>query len=136
MMIGEWLRMWKWLALLPLLLGPTGCGNPAPTMQTIPGGFGDGKAGEAYSKTVEVTSPKFVAKPTLEVKPVYSGKLPPGLSLKIRGGKPRSNPVYLDLSGTPTKAGVYRFTVRVVSGRTMTGWTDRAGKTFEVTIRD
>lgn len=98
---------------------------PEPNMQ-ITRNFADGKVGTAYSSRVYV-----YCETSLEISrlimsgagvSVISGSMPDGLNVSLTGR-------YVYLTGTPTKAGTYTFTLRVKNG--VGGYTD---KEFTVTI--
>ena len=73
-----------------------------PTMSIVPGTLANGSVGTAYGTT------NFVVAGTTAVVAwnLSAGVLPPGLALSPTGG----------LSGTPTQAGTYGFTIRAATG--------------------
>ena len=90
-------------------------GTPCPTITLSPAGLPGGMVGTAYSQTIAAsggTAPYTFAK--------TAGAKPPGLSL-TSGGL---------LSGTPTDAGIFNFTVTATDAHGCTG-----SQTYSVTIQ-
>ena len=98
---------------------------PEPNMH-ITRNFADGKVGTAYSSRVYVYCETSLEISRLTMSgagvSVISGSMPDGLNVSLTGR-------YVYLTGTPTKAGTYTFTLRVKNG--VGGYTD---KEFTVTI--
>jgi len=87
--------------------------NPALTITTA--SLPNGDVGVAYSQTLTVSGGSGIYTWS-----IFSGSLPPGLSLAVATGA---------ISGTPTSAGTYNFTVRVADGITT------ATRLLSITIR-
>ena len=82
----------------------------------ITGSFSSGKINKTYSKSITLS------KGTAPYKATASGKIPTGLKLSIAGSK-------VKLSGKPTKAGTFKFTLKVTDNNN-----ESVSKTFSVKI--
>lgn len=80
----------------------------APTITVLPASLPPPLAGVAYSQTITASS----GQPTTFTYAVSAGQVPVGLSLNAATG---------ELSGTPTQAGPYNFTVTATDGGGFTG---------------
>ncbi len=80
----------------------------APTITVSPASLPQPAAGVAYSQTITASS----GQPTTFTYAVSAGQVPVGLSLNAATG---------ELSGTPTQAGPYNFTVTATDGGGFTG---------------
>lgn len=89
-------------------------GASSPIKLSISGSFSNGTAGTSYSSSVTASGGSSYSWSS-------SGSIPTGLKISYSGAK-------AVLSGTPTKAGTYSFTLKVSSGGVS------ISKTFSVTI--
>jgi hypothetical protein len=130
-------------SLLLFALVCVGGGSIAHAATLGPSTLPNGGVGTAYSTSIQATGG-----PGPDMWCITSGSLPPGLSLtSLAGTAPKSSTCPLPdllsqnatakLSGTPTTAGTYKFTVTMVSGTTQDiteGTSQKASVAYTVTI--